>query len=260
MFQTLVVSVRDHIAFVIINRPDALNALTPQVLDELGLVFEQLGHNDEVGVIILTGAGEKSFCAGAEVDLVRDLDAERGVEFSRKGQHVFNMIEQSTKPVIAAINGFALGAGCELAMACHIRIASDYAKFGLPKVAVGFIPSFGGTQRLSRLVGRGKALEIILTGELIDAQEACRIGLVSRMVVRSDILAAAEKFAERILAKNRMSIRFAIESINAADRLPLDKGLETEAQLFGACCASEEIRNGTRAFMETRRSVLTNKT
>ena len=258
-YQTLVVENRNKIAFVTVNRPDKLNALNAQAKDELKQVFASIKSDSAVDAVILTGAGEKAFVAGTDIKELTELDRASGQAFSEGGQSVFNLIENLGKPVIAAVNGYALGGGAELALACHIRISSENAKFGQPEVNLGVIPGYGGTQRLARLVGKAKAMEMILTGDPIDAQEALRIGLVSKVVPQSELMRAAEEIAQKILAKGQIAVRKAIQAVNASQEKSLTDGLAVEATLFGECCATEDFKEGTRAFLEKRKPVFKNK-
>jgi enoyl-CoA hydratase len=258
-YQTLLVENRNKIAFVTVNRPDKLNALNAQAKDELRQVFASIKSDSAVDVVILTGAGEKAFVAGTDIKELTDLDRASGQAFSEGGQAVSNLIENLGKPVIAAVNGYALGGGAELALACHIRISSENAKFGQPEVNLGVIPGYGGTQRLARLVGKAKAMEMILTGDPIDAQEALRIGLVSKVVPQSELMRAAEEIAQKILAKGQIAVRKAIQAVNASQEKSLTDGLAVEATLFGECCATEDFKEGTRAFLEKRKAAFKNK-
>ncbi|MCX6133536.1 MAG: enoyl-CoA hydratase-related protein [Ignavibacteriales bacterium] len=258
-YQTLMVEKRNRLAFVTINRPEKLNALNAQAKDELKSAFEVLKNDADIDVIVLTGAGEKSFVAGTDIKELTELDRQSGRSFSEGGQAVFNLIENLGKPVIAAVNGFALGGGMELALACHIRIASENAKFGQPEVNLGIIPGYGGTQRLARLAGTGRALEMILGGDHIDAQEALRVGLVNKVVPSAELLATAEALALKIAGKGQLAIKFALQAVNATTELPLSAGQALEADLFGQCCASEDFKEGTRAFLEKRKPVFRNK-
>ena len=256
-YQTLLVTKRDRIAFVTINRPDKMNALNAECKRELGDLFALLKADAEADAVILTGAGEKAFVAGTDIGELAALDAVSGKEFAAGGQAVFDLIQHLGKPVIAAVNGYALGGGCELALACHIRLASDRAKFGQPEVNLGIIPGYGGTQRLSRAVGTGRAAEMILTGSPIDAEEALRIGLANRVVPHAELLAAAEAMAKSILAKGQIAVRMALKAINVSMEMPLGEGLNIEASLFGECCSTADFREGTAAFLEKRKPVFT---
>jgi enoyl-CoA hydratase len=258
-YQTLMVEKRNRIAFVTVNRPDKLNALNAQAKEELNAVFEGLRNDAEVDVVVLTGAGEKGFVAGTDIKELTELDEKSGTLFSEGGQAVFNTIENLGKPVIAAVNGYALGGGTELALACHIRIASENAKFGQPEVNLGIIPGYGGTQRLARLVGKGRALELILSGDQIDAQEALRIGLVNKVVPLAELLKTAEALALKIAGKGQVAVKLALQAVNATNELPLADGQALEADLFGRCCGSEDFKEGTTAFLEKRKPVFKNK-
>jgi enoyl-CoA hydratase len=258
-YETLKVERKDRIAFVTISRPDKLNALNGQTKSELKDLFLDIQNNLEVDVVIVTGSGEKSFVAGTDIKELTTLDESSGRLFSEGGQAVFNLIENLGKPVIAAVNGYALGGGAELALACHIRIASENAKFGQPEVNLGIIPGYGGTQRLARLVGKGRAMEMILTGEPVDAQEALRIGLVNKVVSLPELMQTAEAIAKKIIAKGQFAVKRALIAINAADETSLASGQSLEAELFGRCCASEDFKEGTAAFLEKRKPVFRNK-
>jgi len=251
-YQTLLFEIKDGIAFVTINRPDKLNALNDQVMLELGSAVDRLTTEAEIKGAILTGAGSKSFVAGADIgDLSRQGPFD-GKARAQRGQAVLRRLETCGKPVIAAINGFALGGGCELAMACHIRIAGENAKFGQPEVKLGIAPGYGGTQRLPRIVGKGVALQLILTGEMIDAQEAYRIGLVNKIVPSGDLLAESEKMMRGILAMGPLAIRLAMEAVDQGLEMTLDEGLLLEANHFGLLAATSDMKEGTTAFLEKR--------
>ncbi|NPA15648.1 MAG: hypothetical protein GXO44_03750 [Deferribacteres bacterium] len=252
-YETLLVEKKDNIAIVTINRPKVLNALNATVIEELGKAFTELKNDPEVGAVILTGAGEKAFVAGADISGLVELNPLEGKEFAEKGQAVFNLIENLGKPVIAAINGFALGGGCELAMACTIRIASEKAKLGQPEVNLGIIPGYGGTQRLPRLVGKGRAMELILTGRMVDASEAYQMGLVNKVVAPEKLLDEAIEMAKVILSKGPLAVKFAMEAVNRGLEVNLEEGLKIEADLFGICCATEDKVEGTKAFLEKRK-------
>ena len=242
----------DGIATVTVNRPDKLNALNATVIDELATIAAELRHDPSVRVVILTGAGAKAFVAGADIGEIAAIDGARGREFAERGQAAFRAIEALGKPVIAAVNGFALGGGCELAMACHIRLASPAARFGQPEVKLGVIPGYGGTVRLPRLVGRGRALELLLTGAMIDADEALRIGLVNRIVAADSLLDEARAMGRTIGQMGPVAVRLTLESVDAADDLGPEAAMAQEAEKFGLACATDDRVEGTRAFLEKR--------
>jgi len=243
----------NKIAKITINRPEKLNALNAETFSELNHLLDFLQNDNSILVVIITGSGEKAFVAGADIKELSNLDTNNGVKFSLFGQSVFNKIENLSKPVIAAVNGFALGGGCELALACHIRYASENAKFGQPEVNLGVIPGYGGTQRLARQIGKGRALEYILTGDIITAQEAYSIGLVNKVFPSEELLLKSIELAEKIIAKGKDAIAKSIKSINAVDNISLLEGLKFEAQQFGDCCGTEEFIEGTTAFLEKRK-------
>ena len=240
------------IARVIINRPKVLNALNTPTWADLRTVFENARDDDTVRGIILTGAGDKAFIAGADISELAQAGAFQAEESSRFGQAVLELIENLGKPVVAAINGFALGAGCETAMACTIRIAVENAKFGQPEVKLGLLPGGGGTQRLPRLVGKGRALQLILSGEMIDAQEAYRIGLVNEVVSAANLMARAETILKQISANAPIAIKFAIEATNKGLDTSQSEGFALEASYFGICAATDDKKEGTSAFLEKR--------
>jgi enoyl-CoA hydratase len=244
----------ERIATVTINRPDKLNALNDDLVAGLAAVLRTLATDDESRAIILTGAGEKAFVAGADIGELAQMTSLSGVQSSRAGQDAFRLIETMRKPVLAAVNGFALGGGLELALACHIRIASDQAKLGLPEVKLGIIPGYGGTVRLPRLVGRGRALEMILTGEMIDAQEAFRIGLVNRVVPAADLLAATRALAAKMVANGPLALALAIEAVDHAYNSTTEDALRLESNLFGLLASTSDMREGMAAFLEKRRA------
>lgn len=258
-YQNLLINIKDKIAVVEINRPDKLNALDSRTLSELKTAFTDLNKNGEVNALILTGKGEKAFAAGADISELKKLDMISGKEFAEKGQEVFDIIENLDKPVIAAVNGFALGGGCELAMACHIRLASENAKFGQPEVNLGIIPGYGGTQRLAGLINSGRALEYILTGDMIDSQEAFRTGLVNRVYPQNMLLEKAIELAGKISSKGQFAVKQSIKAVNAAGKMSLAEGLNFEASLFAVCCGTEDFKEGTTAFLEKRKPDFKNK-
>lgn len=240
------------IAVVTINRPQALNALNPATLQELQQVFDALAADDKVQVVILTGSGEKAFVAGADIAAMQSLSALQARRFATLGQQLMRSIESAPQPVIAAVNGFALGGGCELALACDIRLAAETARFGQPEVNLGIIPGFGGTQRLARLIGKGRAMELLLTGAMIDGGEAHRLGLVNRVVAAADLLPAARALAEQILAKGPCAVRFIKEAVHNGLEMDLERANRYETELFGLCFASPEQQEGMQAFLEKR--------
>jgi enoyl-CoA hydratase len=251
-YQNLLVETREGIAFVTVNRPDKLNALDAVTMAELQAAFDAARADSDVQGVILTGAGGKAFVAGADIEELSRQTPADGHETSRRGQRVLDGIERLGKPVIAAVNGFALGGGCELAMACHVRVASETARFGTPEVKLGLICGYAGTQRLARLVGKGRALELLLTGEMVDAAEACRIGLVNRVVAPGELMSEAEALLRTMLANGPLSLRFTLEAVQTGLEMPFDAGQRHEAALFGLVCSSEDMREGTRAFLEKR--------
>lgn len=251
-YQTLLFEPRDGIATVTVNRPDKLNALNDEVMAELADAVERITTSTEIRGAIVTGAGPKAFVAGADIgDLSRQGPFD-GKARAMRGQGVLRRLETCGKPILAAVNGYALGGGCELAMACHLRIASDTAKFGQPEVKLGIAPGYGGTQRLPRLVGKGVALQLILSGEMIDAQEAYRIGLVNKVVPAAALLAESEKVLRGILAMAPLAIRLCLEAVDQGLEMTLDEGLLLEANHFGLLAATHDMKEGTTAFLEKR--------
>ena len=242
MYSHLLYGASGAIATITICRPQVRNALNIQTVEELGAAFEQARADAAIRVVVLSGAGEKAFVAGADISEIAGLSAAAAEEFSRHGQRVFDAIEKLGKPVIAAVNGYALGGGCELAMACTLRIAADTAVFGQPEVKLGLIPGYGATLRLPRLVGKSRALELLLTGETITAVEALRIGLVDRVVPGAELMGAAEELARKIAGNAPLAVRYALEAVNGGD----------EAALFGMACGTADMKEGTRAFLEKR--------
>ncbi|MBL1212722.1 MAG: enoyl-CoA hydratase [Ignavibacteriae bacterium] len=251
--KNLIYSKTDGIATVTINRPEKLNALNSETMTELHTVFTAIKKDDAINLAILTGAGEKAFVAGADIAELNKLNVISGKEFAEKGQVVFDLIENLEKPVIAAVNGFALGGGCELALACHIRIASENAKFGQPEVNLGVIPGYGGTQRLARLINKGRALEMILTGDMVNVHEAYRLGIVNYVVPQNELMEKVNKIASKISSKGQVAIRMAVKAVVSTEELSQQAGQNFEASLFGVCCGSEDFKEGTSAFLEKRK-------
>ncbi len=258
-FTTLLYAVSDGIARVTVNRPDKLNALNGVVIAELGDAVGHIEGDSGVRGVILTGAGSKAFVAGADISELGAQGATGGKARSLAGQSVFRRLERCGKPVIAAVNGFALGGGCELAMACHLRVASETAKFGQPEVKLGIGPGYGGTVRLPRLVGKGRALELLLTGQMIDAQEAWRIGLVNRVVPADRLLDEAEQLLRTILENGPLAIRACLEAVDAGLEMSLDQALLLEANHFGLLSGTADMKEGTRAFLDKRKPVFQGK-
>ena len=258
-FQNLAFDVHDRVATIRVNRPDKLNALNDETIAELDDAIGVVERRDDVSGVLLTGAGAKAFVAGADIAELARQGPTDGRARALRGQAVFARIESSAKPVIAALNGFALGGGCELAMACHIRIAADTAKLGQPELKLGITPGYGGTQRLARLVGTGRALQLLLTAEMIDAAEAYRIGLVNKVVPASDLLAEAERMLRQIIAFGPIAIARCIEAVNRGADLPLAAGLELEASYFGLLSATDDMREGMTAFLEKRAARFTGR-
>jgi enoyl-CoA hydratase len=244
---------RGAVAIITINRPDKLNALNSETIDELGAALGEIAADESVHAVIMTGAGEKSFVAGADIAELAQMTPLSGIDVSRQGQDVFRFMETMRKPVIAAVNGFALGGGLELALACHFRVASENAKFGLPEVKLGIIPGYGGTIRLPRVVGRGRALELMLTGDMIDAQEAYRIGLVNHVYPQAELLSAAEAIANKMAANGPVAVALAIEAVDNGYHSTTEDALRLESNLFGLLASTEDMREGMGAFLEKRK-------
>jgi enoyl-CoA hydratase len=243
---------RDGIAFVTVNRPDKLNALNAATIGELQHAFEAVSDDASVAAVILTGSGEKAFVAGADIgELARQTPLEAR-PLAQRGQRLMNTIEACPKPVVAAVNGFAFGGGCELALACHLRIASENAVLGLPEVTLGIIPGYGGTQRLQRIIGRGRALEMILTAGRVDAARAESIGLVNRVVPQDQLLPDCEKLVRKVMSYGPVAVRFALDAVHHGGEMPLSDGLDYEATFFGLLAATEDLKEGMAAFLEKR--------
>jgi enoyl-CoA hydratase len=251
-YHNLILEAHDGVACLTVNRPDKLNALNEAVVEELSAAFAALAEDDAVRGVILTGAGDKAFVAGADIAELSGQSPAAGKARARRGQEVFDQVEASSKPVVAAVNGFALGGGCELAMACHVRVAAEGARLGTPEVKLGLMCGYGGTQRLPRLVGKGRALEMLLTGEMVDAQEALRIGLVNRVVPRETLRAESESLLRKMLANGPVSLRSTLEAVHRGLEMPLREAQAFEATQFGLICATDDMKEGTRAFLEKR--------
>jgi len=250
-YELLTFEVADRIATITVNRPDKLNALNGATIQELGRAIDEARERNDVGGVILTGAG-RAFVAGADIAELTSMSAVTGKALAQRGQIVFRRFETSPKPTIAAVNGFALGGGCELAMACHLRLASDTAKFGQPEVKLGLVPGYGGTQRLPRLVGKGRALQLLLTGELIDAAEAYRIGLVNRVVPAAELLDVARALLHQMLANAPVALALCIEAVDRGLDASLEDATTLEATHFGLLAATDDMREGTSAFLGKR--------
>lgn len=258
-YQQIIVELKEEILYLTINREQKLNALNKEVLAELALAIADAAKNEAVRGVLLTGAGAKAFVAGADISEFQNYNLEEGKELARKGQtDVFDAIENCPKPVVAAINGFALGGGLELAMACHIRIASDNAKLGLPEVTLGLIPGYGGTQRLTQLVGKGRAIEMITTADMITAEKAYRIGLVNEVVPQEELMAKAEEILAKIKQRAPLAIASAIKAINANSKKELN-GFEVEIEEFANCFQTEDFKEGVNAFLEKRKATFKGK-
>jgi len=255
-YENVILEREDEIAILTVNRPKVLNALNAATVREIGAAVDEVAADDAIRALIVTGAGDRAFVAGADINEISQLpSASAGVEMSRRGQDVFFRVERLGKPVVAAINGFALGGGCELAMACDIRIASEGARFGQPEINLGVIPGYSGTQRLPRLVGKGAAKLIIYTGDMIAAQEALRIGLVDRVVPAAELMPAAKALAKQLASKPSMALALAKRSIDLGAEVDLDRGSAIEAMNFGIACSTEDKKEGTDAFLAKRKPV-----
>jgi enoyl-CoA hydratase len=251
-YENILLEKKNAIAYVTVNRPKVLNALSLATMEELGTAFLDIRTDSSIRVAILTGAGEKAFVAGADIGELAKQEPVSGKEFAHRGQAVLDLIENLGKPVLACVNGFALGGGCELALACTMRLASENAKLGQPEVKLGILPGYGGTQRLPRLVGKGLAMQMILAGEMITAQEAYRIGLVNEVTTSAELIPRAEAIAAKIIANAPLAVQYAMDAVNKGMEMTLVEGLYLEATLFGVCCATEDKKEGTAAFLEKR--------
>lgn len=252
-FTTLNYEKKADYAIISLNRPDKLNALNNQVFTDLDNLITDIELDYKVKAVILTGTGDKAFAAGADIKELHKSDELTGLHFSEHGSKVMNRLENLKIPVIAAVNGFALGGGCELSLSCHIRFASDNAKFGQPEVNLGIIPGYGGTQRLPKIIGKAKAMELILTGNIVDAEEAKRIGLVNDVYPQNELLERVEDFVKLILTKSDAAVKAAVETVNISERLSLREGLEFESRRFAQVCGTEDFKEGTLAFLEKRK-------
>lgn len=251
MYNTITTTFNDGILEITINRPDKMNALNQEVMKELGLAVDEVYKREDVYGALITGSGPKAFIAGADISEFLKLSAEQGLELSKTGHVVFRRIETSSKPIIAAVNGFALGGGCELAMACHFRVASDNAKFGQPEVNLGIIPGYGATQRLVQLIGKGKALELMMTGDMIGAEEARQLGLVNHVTTPEELLNKTRSLLQKIRTKAPLAIAKVVKCVNAYFEEETD-GFETEMEEFAKCFATEDLKEGAAAFIEKR--------
>jgi len=253
-YETLLYDTKDGIAAVTLNRPQVLNALNRKLLGELESALVTARDDASVKVLIITGAGDKAFAAGADIGELAELGPLTAIDTAKKGQALTRFMEELGKPILAAVNGFALGGGCELAMACTLRVASETAKFGQPEVNLGVIPGYGGTQRLSRLVGKGRAMDLILTGRTINAAEALGIGLVNMVVPPTDLMDATRKLAGTLMQKGPIALRLAIQAVDGGLEMGMDAALNWEAHLFGVCAGSADMKEGLQAFLEKRRA------
>jgi len=258
-FRTLLSADRGAVRTLTINRPDKLNALNRETINELAIAFEQARHDDAIRVVVLAGAGEKAFVAGADISELHSLSPLQAQAFSRAGQHMMRAIERFPKPVIARIQGFALGGGMELAMSCHLRIAADKAKFGQPEINLGIIPGFGGTQRLARLAGRGAALELCLLGHQIDAARAYALGAITRVVAADQLDAEIEAVANQLAASAPKALAGILDAVLLGEDMPMEQALEFETNAFALCCSTEDMREGTQAFLERRKVQFTGR-
>lgn len=254
MYTTIVTELADHILTITINRPDKLNALNKDVFTDLDTVIDEINNNADIKSAIITGSGTKAFVAGADISEFASLDKDAAVKLAKRGQDIFFKIENNSKPIVAAVNGFALGGGCELAMACHFRVASDNAKFGQPEVNLGLIPGYGGTQRLTQLIGKGRAIELLISANMIDAATALQYGLVNYVVPQEELLNKAKSILQVINSKAPLAVATCIKVANGVFD-ETKNGYEEEAKGFGGCFATEDMKEGTAAFLEKRKPV-----
>ncbi|MEN7550181.1 enoyl-CoA hydratase-related protein [Rapidithrix thailandica] len=256
-FHNLKTNLEDGIYSIVIDREEKANALNAQTMQDIEGAFQEVYDNPEIKGVLITGAGNKAFVAGADIKEISEINYMTGRKFAESGQEIFAKIENCPKPVIAAINGYALGGGCELALACHIRVASENAQIGLPEVSLGLIPGYGGTQRLPQLIGKGKAFEMIMTGDPVGAKEAQSLGLVNHVVEQAELIKKAETILRRIIARAPLAVSMVIDCVNASQTT--DDGYQTEANSFGNCCKSEDFVEGTKAFLNKRKPVFQGK-
>ena len=254
-YENVILEKEDYLAILYINRPSALNALNKDTLQEIRLAISEVAEDDSISGLIITGAGNKAFVAGADIAYMQSFSALEGRDFATYGENTFRMIELMEKPVLAAINGFALGGGCELAMACDIRLASEKALFGQPEVALGVIPGFGGTQRLPRLIGEGRAKELIYTGDNINAAEAYRLGLVNHVYPPEELMEQAKKLAKKIASKAPLAVGYAKHAIGRGMQVDLDSSMAIESDMFGMCTSTADHKEGMKAFLEKRKAI-----
>lgn len=253
-YDTLIYEKRNNYALVTLNRPDKLNALNKQMFDDLDSVINDILNSKDIYALILTGSGEKAFAAGADIKELNASDGSTGESFSKYGSDIMAKLENLNIPVIAAVNGFALGGGCELAMSCHIRFASENAKFGQPEVNLGILPGYGGTQRLTRLVGKAISMELIISGNMVNSEEALRIGLVNRVYPQAELLDKTIEFVNLVISKGPLAVQASVKAVNAAERLNPSDGLAYESKLFGEVCGTSDFKEGTLAFLEKRKA------
>ncbi len=255
IYETIIFEKKSNYAIITLNRPDKLNALNRQLFDDLDNAIQKIELDKEIYALILTGIGEKAFAAGADIKELNESDGLSGKIFSEYGSKVMARLENLTIPVIAAVNGFALGGGCELSLACHIRFAAENAKFGQPEVNLGIIPGYGGTQRLTKIVGKAKSMELIISGNMVNAQEAYRIGLVNAIYPLNELLVKTEEFVQLVLSKGVLAVKAAVDCINASENLSPLEGLAYESKKFGEICGTNDFKEGTTAFLEKRKAV-----